>query len=109
EHEEMRQIMGTPWFGDYLSGANRPVGTVYGKVGINGGGSGTPFRGFVHDCAVIERTDGANTHRYAAIALNAEDNRGLNEVILAMDDLILSYGALAQLKKNAAAKKVALP
>lgn len=107
EHDEMRDIMGTPWFGSYLSGAGRPVGTVYGKVGINGGGSGTPFRGFVHDCAVIERIDGANTHRYAAVALNARDNGVLEDVILAMDDLILKHGALAQHKKAPAAKKAA--
>ncbi len=109
EHDEMRAAMGTPWFGGYLSGAGRPVGTVYGKVGINGGGSDTPFRGFVHDCAVIERTDGANTHRYAAIALNAKDNGVLKDVILAMDDLILNHGALAQLKKATPAAKKAVP
>lgn len=109
EHAEMRAAMGTPWFGSYLSGAGRPVGTVYGKVGINGSGSDTPFRGFVHDCAVIDRADGANTHRYAAVALNAKDNGVLKDVILAMDDLILSNGALAQHKKAAAAAKKAAP
>ncbi len=108
EHKEMRAIMGAPWFGDYLSGASRPVGRAYGKVGINGSDIGTPFRGFVHDCAVIERTDGANTHRYAAIAVNAKNNGVLEDVILAMDDLILNHGALAQLKKVAAATKNAV-
>jgi hypothetical protein len=33
----------------------------------------------------------------------------LKDVILAMDDLILNHGALAQLKKAAAAVKKALP
>jgi hypothetical protein len=98
-----------PWFGGYPSGASRPVGKVYGKVGINGSGNDTPFRGFVHDCAVIERTDGVNTHRYAAIALNAKDNGVLKDVILAMDALILNHGALAQLRKAAAAAKKAVP
>jgi hypothetical protein len=58
---------------------------------------------------VIDRTDGANTHRYAAVALNAKDNGVLKDVILAMDDLILSNGALAQHKKAAAAAKKAAP
>src|SRR5262249_33367020 len=79
EHDKRREGMGVPWFGDCLSGASRPVGTVYGKVGINGGGKDTPFRGFVHDCAVIERTAGADTHRYAAVALNARDNGVLKD------------------------------
>ena len=105
EHDEMRAIMGAPWFGDYLSGASRQIGKVYGKVGINGSDKDTPFRGFRHDCAVIERTDGANKHRYAAIALNARDNGVLKDVILAMDDLILKHGALAQLKKVPAVRK----
>ena len=109
EHAEMRDTMGTPWFGDYLKDDGRPVGKVYGKVGINGGGTGTPFRGFVHDCGVIERIAGANTHRYVAVALNAKDNATLKAVILALDDLILSHGALAQQKKAAAAKKKAAP
>jgi hypothetical protein len=96
--------MGAPWFGDYLTGDSRPVKEVYGKVGINGSGPGTPFRGFVHDCAVIERIDGTNIHRYAAIALNAKDNSVLKAVIIAMDKLILNHGALAQLRKANAAK-----
>lgn len=109
EHAEMRATMGTPWFGGFLSDAGRPVGALYGKVGINGGGSGTPFRSFVHDCAVIERIAGASTHRYVAIALNAKDTGVLRDVILAMDDLILNHGALAQHKKAAAAKKKGRP
>jgi len=105
EHNEMRAIMGAPWLGSYLSDAKRPVGTVYGKVGINGNGKDTPFRGFVHDCAVIERKDGARTHSYVVIALNAKDNAVLKEVILALDELVLKHGALAQQSKASAAKK----
>lgn len=61
EHQQMRDIMGVPWFGDTLAKAGRPVNSVYGKVGINSSGSDTPFRGFVQDCGVIERTAGPNT------------------------------------------------
>ena len=74
-------------------------------MGINGSGQGTPYRGYVHDCAVIERSDGANTHRYVAVALNAKDNQALLDVIVALDDLILNHGALAQRRKAAAAMK----
>ena len=100
EHDEMRDIMGVPWFGGYLTDAGRAVSKFYGKVGINGSGTGTPFANFRHDAALIERTDGTHTHRYAAIALNAKNNAVLGDVILAMDDLILKNGALAQLKKS---------
>ena len=109
EHQQMRDIMGVPWFSDTLTSAGRAVNWVYGKVGINGSGSDTPFRGFVHDCGVIERTAGPNTLRYAAVTLNAKDNSVLNDVILKMDDLIQKFGALAKLKKAAAPLKKAVP
>jgi hypothetical protein len=83
--KEMRDIMGLAgsWLEEGLSRAKppRPATNVYAKVGL---------QGTFHDCAVIERSQGGKSIRYAAVVLSAPHAQVIRDLVVKLDEYILA-------------------
>src|SRR5215469_2687769 len=83
--DEMRDIMALAgsWFEEGLAKARPPraLTSIYAKVGL---------MGTFHDCAVIERSAGGKSIRYAIIVLGAPGAQVIRDLAVKVDDFILA-------------------
>jgi hypothetical protein len=69
--------------GSALTAAGRAPSVLSSKIGLGDDS-------FSHDCAIVERTVGGNSLRYAAVVLGAQRRRNLSDLFVLLDSAVVA-------------------